>query len=128
MGATGTASASASSGFVLRAESVEGQRQGLLFYGISGRQHSPWSNSGTSGYLCVRQPTQRTAPQNSGGTTLACDGVLQVDWNTYRATHPASLGQPFSAGAVVEAQGWFRDPGPVKSTALSNALEFVVQP
>jgi hypothetical protein len=128
MSATGTPSASANSGFVLRADGVEGQRQGLLFYGVAGRESLPWAATGTPGYLCVRPPTQRVAPQNSGGTLFSCNGSLQVDWNAFRAAHPASLGQPFSAGSVVDAQAWFRDPTPGKTTALSDALEFLVQP
>jgi hypothetical protein len=126
---TGSPSASAASGFVLAASSVEGQRQGLFFYSLdnSGFAPLPWGPGSTS-YLCVKPPTQRAAPQMSGGTNNACDGVLALDWNTFRATHPTALGSPFAAGQRVFAQAWFRDPPSPKSTALSNALTFVVQP
>src|SRR6185503_6877374 len=72
IGATGTPSASASSGFVITVANVEGQKQGLLFYGINGRNAVAWG--GGSSFLCVKSPTQRMGPQNSGGTAGQCDG------------------------------------------------------
>jgi hypothetical protein len=125
--ASGNPSASASSGFVLTITAVEGQKQGIIFYGISGQQALPWT-SGSTSFLCVKSPTQRTGPHNSGGTVDQCDGVLNIDWLAYLASHPNALGQPFSAGDVVQAQGWFRDPPAPKTTNLSNALEFTLCP
>ncbi len=118
--ASGVASASAATGFTVTVSSVDGQRQGLLFYGVSGPTASPW---GAQSFLCVKAPTQRTAPHNSGGTSGACDGALALDWNAWRAAHPSALGQPFAAGDSIWLQGWFRDPASSKTTALSNALE-----
>jgi hypothetical protein len=66
--------------------------------------------------------------QNSGGTLGNCDGTLSVDWNVFRATHPSALGAPFTAGRVVYAQGWFRDPPAPKTTSLSNGLIFMLCP
>jgi hypothetical protein len=123
---SGTPSASAPSGFTISVASVEGQKQGLIFYGISGRAAAPWGTS--SSFLCVKAPTQRTPAQNTGGSFGACDGTLSIDWNTYIATHPGALGTPFSSGALVDAQAWFRDPPSPKTTMLSDGLEFVVQP
>ncbi len=129
MSASGTPSASASSGFTLSANSVEGQRAGLIFYGVdnSGWTPLPWLTGSTS-FLCVKPPTQRTSAQTSGGTAGACDGVLSIDWAAFVAANPGSLGAPFQAGDRVYAQGWFRDPGAPKTTNLSNGLEFVVAP
>jgi hypothetical protein len=124
---TGTPSATATSGFTLTVNNLEGQKQGLLFYGVSGRAASAWGVGGTS-YLCVKAPTQRTTTQSSGGTAGACDGTLALDWNAWRDANPTALGSPFSAGQIVDAQGWFRDPPAVKTTSLSNGLEFVLQP
>ncbi len=124
--ASGFAGASEGFGFQLRVEGVEGQRAGLLIYGVSGPSSSPWG-SGTS-TLCVKAPLQRTATQTSGGTDGACDGAFVLDFNTYLAEHPTALGQPFATATSVCAQGWFRDPPAPKGTNLSNALEFVVQP
>jgi hypothetical protein len=124
---SGAASASASSGFNLSVANVEGQKSGLLFYGITGAHSATWSPASTS-YLCVKAPTQRMGTQNSGGSSGACDGVLAEDWNAYRASHPSALGAPFAAGATVWSQAWFRDPAAPKTTNLSNGLVFQVGP
>jgi hypothetical protein len=127
MSASGTPSAGASSGFVLTASSVEGERQGLVFYGINGRHAAPWAQGGTS-YLCVKSPVQRTNAQFSGGVAGSCTGELSIDWLAFLSTHPAALGQPLSAGVVVDAQAWFRDPSAPATTNLSDGLEFTTCP
>lgn len=129
IGATGAASATATSGFTITVSNVEGQKQGIIFYGISntGFTGSPWGTGGTS-FLCVKAPLQRTGVQSSGGTIGGCNGSLSLDWNAYRSTHPIALGNPFSAGQIVFAQGWFRDPPAVKTTNLSDAIKFGVGP
>jgi hypothetical protein len=124
--ASGTPSASAASGFTISVTGIDGQRTGLVFYGIQGRAAQPWGT--TSSFLCVKTPTQRTPPQLTNGSLLSCDGSLALDWNAYRATHPGALGAPFAAGAIVDAQAWYRDPASSKSTALTDALEFTLQP
>jgi hypothetical protein len=126
MSASGTASATASSGFVLTANQVEGDRQGILFYGVSGRAAMPWGQTGAS-YLCVHSPVQRTGAQNSGGIAGTCGGALTLDWNAYVYENPGCLGWPFTAGDVVNAQGWFRDPWGLETTALTDGIEFTVQ-
>jgi hypothetical protein len=118
---SGAPSASAGSGFTIAVAGVEGQRSGIVFYGISGATAAPWATGSTS-FLCVKPPTQRTAAQSSGGTNNACDGSLTLD------THPGALGNPFAGGETVWTQGWFRDPPAPKTTNLSDALEFVVCP
>jgi hypothetical protein len=123
---TGTPSGSASSGYTLDVANVEGQKIGLIFYGVTGPASSSWG-SGTS-FLCVKAPTQRMGSQSSGGTANLCDGVLSEDFNSYLFTHPSSLGQPFTGGETVWAQAWFRDPPAPKTTNLSNGLEFVMCP
>jgi hypothetical protein len=124
----GTPSASSGSGFTIAVAAVEGQKQGIVFYGVdnSGFAPLPWGTS--SSFLCVKQPTQRTPPQSSGGALNACNGAIALDWNAFVAANPSALGQPFTAGQHVFAQAWFRDPPSPKTTHLSNALEFVVQP
>lgn len=123
--ATGHASASVSTGFTLSLANLEGQKSGLFFYGLSGPIASPW---GSSSVLCVKAPTQRMLTHNSGGTAGACDGTLSEDWNAFIASTPTALGQPFSGGETVSAQAWYRDPPSSKTTALSNALTFTVEP
>lgn len=123
---TGTASASAASGFVLSANQVDGQRFGLFFYGLGGALATPWGAS--SSYLCVKPPTQRTQVQSTGGAVSGCTGSLSLDWNQYVAMNPSALGAPFGGGEQVFAQAWLRDPASPKGTGLSDALQFVVQP
>jgi len=105
---------------------VEGQKTGLVFYGVA-RNNAAWCSPGSS-FLCVKSPTQRTSPHSSGGTAGACDGTLSLDWNAFQVGHPSSLGQPFAAGAVVDLQAWFRDPPACKTTNTSNAVEMTYQP
>jgi len=124
--AVGVPRASATSGFVLQANQVEGQRQGLIFYGVSGRIALAWGLN--SGFYCVKQPTQRTPPQSSGGSLGQCNGALAFDWSAFVAATPAALGAPFVAGDTVQAQAWYRDPPSPKSTLFSDALEFVLCP
>jgi hypothetical protein len=123
----GTPSATATSGFTLFVSGVDGQRQGILFYGVSGQQALQWATGSTS-YLCVKPPVQRMGVQSSGGTLFQCDGMLSIDWNAFRAANPSALGNPFVAGQSINAQAWFRDPPSSKTTSLSDALRFVTCP
>lgn len=127
MMAVGMPSASASSGFYLCASHVEGQKAALLFYGVNGTAAYPWG-AGSSSLLCVEPPVQRMVMTVSSGSSSGCDGVFQTDWNAFAATHPTALGIPRFAGEIVDAQGWFRDPPAPKTTNLTDAIEFVVQP
>jgi uncharacterized membrane protein len=126
LSASGTPSASGAGSFVITANGVEGQKQGLLFYGVSGAAISAWGT--TTSFLCVKAPTQRMAVQNSGGTAGACDGLLASDWNAYIAANPTALGTPFAFGDALYVQAWFRDPPSPKTTALSNAVSVTVCP
>ncbi len=122
----GVPSASAHSGYTLIASSLEGGKQGLIFYSITGRSAVAWGAS--TSFLCVKSPTQRTPAQLSGGAAGQCNGSLSIDWNSYIAGAASPLGAPFSTGTKVQAQAWFRDPPSPKTTMLSNALEFEVCP
>jgi spore coat protein A len=127
LSATGIPSASSTSGFVIRCTGVEGQKQGLIFYGTSGPKALVWK-PGSSSYLCVAQPTQRTLSQTSGGTTNACDGTYAIDFLSYAAMTPGALGTPLIAGEIIDAQAWFRDPTAAGTTNLSNGLQFRLCP
>jgi carboxypeptidase T len=127
LSAIGKPSASAATSFVVSASSVEGAKTGLFFYGTSGASASPWALGSTS-FLCVAPPRQRTPAQGSGGSAGACDGVLALDWNAFVASHPNALGVPFSAGDELWIQAWFRDPPSPAATSLSDALEASVCP
>jgi drug/metabolite transporter superfamily protein YnfA len=125
MSSTGTPSASLATPFALHASVVDGQRAGIVFYGVDGPLASPWN---PASLLCVRPPVQRTGAQSTGGTAGACDGSLSLDWNSFASSNPAALGQPFAAGEVVSAQAWYRDPPSPRTTELSGALAFVLLP
>ncbi len=125
LSATGTASASASSGFVVTASNVEGAKDGLLFYGTNGRQANSWGSS--SSFQCVVPPVMRAGLLSSSGTAGVCDGSFGQDLNALWFANPAK--QPGS-GAVVQLQLWYRDPQNTsnQTTSLSDALEFSVSP
>ncbi len=125
MQAIGNLSATAASGLQLHVSNVEGQKLGLVFYGVNGAAEAPWGASST---LCVRAPTQRTGAQSSGGTSGACDGSLTLDWLAFVAAPGLVLGEPFAPGDAFWAQGWFRDPASAKTTALSRAVQVTLAP
>jgi subtilisin-like proprotein convertase family protein len=108
---------------------LEGQKFGIVFYGVNntGFSPTPWA-AGSNSFLCVKGPTQRTGTQNSGGTINNCDGALNLDWNAYQTANPGSVGNPFAAGNHVYVQGWYRDPPAAKTTNLSNALDMTMTP
>jgi hypothetical protein len=113
--------------FVLTCSNVEGVKQGIVFYGTSGRLALPWA-SGSTSFLCVKPPTQRTGAQNSGGSVGQCNGTLALDFFNSCPRTPGALGQPLFAGEVFDAQAWFRDPPAPKTTNLSDAVEFTLHP
>ena len=122
MSSQGAPSRTAGSGFNLICSNVEGQRYGLILYGTAPGA-ALWAINGTS-YICVAPPQGRTDPQTSGGTSGGCNGTFTIDFNLYLATHPNSVGAPYSAGQYLYAQGWYRDPAAPKGTNLSNGIQF----
>jgi len=125
----GTPSASAASGFVVKAANVRNLKPGLLLYGVNGQSGSPFSG----GFLCVHTPVKRGPATSSGGNpfpTNDCSGVYSIDMNAFAAG--ALGGSPLPAlaipGTVVDCQWWGRDPGfPAPNNAtLSNAVEYMV--
>ena len=122
---SGTPSATAAAGFSLVATGVEGAKDGLFFYGANGRQANPWGN-GTS-FQCVVPPVFRAGLLPSTGTNGLCDGSFSQDLHALWSSNPAK--NP-GAGAVVQAQLWYRDPlSPSnQTTSLSDAVEFTVCP
>jgi hypothetical protein len=114
-------SVSSGSGFVLKAFAVLGQKQGLLFYGLNGRNSAPF----LGGTMCVKAPVRRTPAQSSGGTSTGCTGVFSLDFNAYIAggSDPALI-----PGALVHCQWWSRDPAAPSTTNLTNAVDFGISP
>ncbi|NUP95500.1 MAG: hypothetical protein HUU28_04980 [Planctomycetaceae bacterium] len=125
--ASANPSLSGATACLITIDDVEGQKSGIVFYGL-GALPQAWCSSGGSSFLCVKAPTARSSAALSGGTSGACDGSLSLDWNAYQSANPGSLGSPFTVGQKVYVQGWFRDPPACKSTSLSNALEMTYVP
>jgi hypothetical protein len=123
--ATGAPSLSAPAGFDVSVSSVEGKKDGILFFSTNGQQANPWG-TGTS-FQCVVPPVKRTSLQTGTGTSGACDGSFQLDFNAWMAAHPAKAP---AAGEVASMQCWFRDPLNTsnETTSLSDALSFQICP
>lgn len=126
--ATGNPNVAQNNNCVITVSNVEGQKQGLLFYGVSGQVNFPWCPTNSPSLLCVKAPTQRIFPQATGGTTGQCNGQIQNDWNAFQNTFVGAVGAPFSSGTVVTMQGWFRDPPACKTTFLSQGITLTYQP
>ncbi len=124
MSAAGLPTASLTCPFSLVASSVEGGQSGIIFYGVTGPNASPWG----TGFLCVKAPLERTGVQAAGGTAGLCDGSLVLDFNLWMATHPLAIGQPIFAGEAFWSQAWFRDPPSPKTTNMSDGLSFTLVP
>ena len=124
IGSTGTASATAGSGFVVTGVQLHNQRFGLLFFGLDGRKSVPFQG----GTLCVQPPLRRTPIQSSGGSPHEindCTGTYAIDFNAHIAGQGFETGLR-TPGAQVNAQWWSRDPALPSTTTLSNALEFTI--
>ena len=109
---------------MIRAAPARGQRAGLLMYSCDGRAAFPFEG----GTLCVAPPVRRSVVVNSGGTANQCDGVFELDWNSFASGGLG--GNPHAcitvAGQQVNVQYWGRDSLPTGSF-LSDALEFTMQ-
>ena len=128
LSATGVPSASALSGFVVSAATVEGAKDGMLIYGTNGRQANTWGNG--SSLVCVMGPRLRGGLLFGSGTQGACDGSFAQDLNArWCSTCPKPAHNP-GAGAVMQAQLWYRDPQNTsnQTSSLSDAIEFVFSP
>ena len=123
--AFGAPSATASSGFTVRATNTKALRAGLLLYTDSGRGNTPFSG----GTLCLNQmPLRRSvAVVDTVGTAGQCDGVLSLDMNCFAAG--ACGGNPLTSltvpGTQIDCQFWGRDTV-ANGALLSNALEYFV--
>jgi hypothetical protein len=126
--ACGNPSASAASGFDLQASAGEGDKDGLFFFGTNGRQANSWGNG--SSFQCVVPPVIRTGTLPGTGTSGACNSSYSQDLNAHWCPSCPKPATNPGAGAVVQAQLWYRDPLSTsnQTTSLSDAIEFVVAP
>ncbi len=125
--AIGNASASSGSGFPISVSNADGNRPGILFYGVGSAQSQPWT-AGSSSTLCILPPMQRMRLQQTGGTDGSCDGLLSEDWNAFIQSSAGSVGYPFLGGERVRVQAWIHDPGAPGDSVVSNGLLFIVEP
>jgi hypothetical protein len=127
MNSAGVASAGAASGFFLEAWWADQGVDGLFFFGTGGRQANPWGNG--SSYQCVVPPVKRTGLTKSSRPYPfpVCAGTFSRDLNAVWTARPNK--NP-GAGAVVQAQLWYRDTLNTsnQTTSLSDAHEFTVGP
>lgn len=128
LGATGTPSASAGSGYTLTCGNVLNNKPGLLLYSTTGRSSTPFQG----GWLCLAAPIRRTPGVSSGGSAppvVDCSGQWQLDFNAFVVGALGGNPSPALAvpGTVIDAQWWGRDPGfaAPNNSALSGGIEFV---
>jgi len=121
--AVGSPSATAGSGLLVSVVGVEGNKDGLFFYGQNGTQANPWGN-GTS-YQCVVPPVKRGGLLTATGNAGACDGCFVQDLNArWCSTCPKPTHAPM-IGTPIQIQFWYRDPLNTsnQTTSLSDAIE-----
>lgn len=121
----GSPSVSSVDPYFISASDAINNKNGLLFYGISGRASLPFFGA----TLCVNPPLRRTTIQNSMGNAGPddCSGSLLLDMNAWiQGGNDANL----VPGQMVNAQFWMRDPANSDGTGvgLSDALETTVAP
>jgi hypothetical protein len=124
--ALGSPRASATSGFTVRVTQMNGQRAGVLFYGLAPTA-LPWAPLNPS-TLCVAGQRQRMGISTSSGTPNLCDGVIARDVLAWAAATPGALATPFSAGTTLYFQGWLRDPLMPSSSILTSGWSTTLCP
>lgn len=122
MTVSGAPSSSAGLRFALLAENVRSHQSGMLLWSLS-QFAAPFAG----GTLCLGLPRRRTPPQDSGGDSPAADCSGSYDFY-FDPAYVAGAG--LSAGDIVHAQYYSRDPGfaAPNNVGLSDAIRFIVLP
>ena len=122
--ASGRASASASSGFVVSGSNASQGKLGVLLYSDMGRATTPFQG----GILCLRPPVRRTPKSlSSGGVIGHCDAAFSIDLNTFASGNGGGTPQAYllSIGQTINVQWWGRD-SLANGSYLTQGLEYVV--
>jgi hypothetical protein len=121
LGFAGVPSLANPTGFSVTASNLENDKNGLLFFGLSGPNGTPFFG----GTLCVQPALYRLDLKNSAGGA-ACTGNMAYTLADYLA-HPSGGGL-VGVGVLVHSQAWFRDPNALLTVGLSDGLQFRVCP
>lgn len=121
LSATGSPTLSDPSAWTVSSGPVPGGNLGLLLFGSSGPDSTPYGTLG--GKLCVAAPTFRTAPESSGGDQGQCSGNYAFTLADLIAASPNA-----TSGATIHAQVWARDPANADGFLLSDGVEVTVCP
>jgi hypothetical protein len=120
---TGLPAATSTTPFDVRALDVLNNKNGIFFYGKSGRQATPFMG----GTMCVAPPRHRTPIQSSGGNPPPndCSGEYSFDFNAW-----IQLGKDRALvpGVMVNGEYWSRDAASSFNVGLSDAIEFFILP
>jgi hypothetical protein len=117
---TGSASLSGPDDFVLTAAPALNKKVGKFIWGTA-----PKALPFSGGTLCVKLPFVRGPHLNSGGSASGLDCSGAFTWHFSQA-YMASKG--ITAGSILYAQAWGRDPGfaDPNNSQLSDAIVFLV--
>ena len=138
--ATGSPSAAATSGFVIKAQPVRGCRAGLLLYSNQSiATGAPFGGPGDGSLCLFPQGLKRAGPIQTGSLPNLCESTFAIDMNRFNTNNwsavgcnpppgqnnPAGfLGNP---GTTVNAQMWGRD-SIATGQVLSDGISWVVGP
>jgi hypothetical protein len=130
---SGTASATATTGFTVSSTNARANKLGIVIYGNQGLLHpamqfSPNQGATIFGNLCISGQIFRGNNTNSGGSS-GCDGAFSIDMNAFASGNLG--GNPnailLGVGNLIYIQWWGRDNW-FHGNYVSDTLEYVVRP
>ncbi len=118
---SGSASATSTVPYVITGNDILQDEFGYLLYSHSGRSNLNFHG----GKLCVKAPIVRLLPPKSSGSsgTGFCPGVLNTNFNK---RIQSGVDPSLTAGAKVNAQYIYRDPGDAFNDGLTDGVEFLI--
>jgi hypothetical protein len=138
--ATGSPSATATSGFVIKAQPVRGCHAGLLLYSNQPTAAGVSFGGPGDGTLCLSGTgLKRAGPIQTGATPQSCEATLAIDVNRFNTNNwtatgcnpPPGQNNPAgflsNPGTTVNAQMWGRD-SIATGQVLSDGISWTVGP